>query len=138
MRQCSRAHMWYMMGALTLSGITLTHDQILHANAGPFAYCGETHGYTRRPPQPPHPIICPFAHTETNTYYTLTVNRTPCSNTERIVPGLEDIKSSDYPIKSYFAPSPTYAKSAEQTIAPWCEGRVMCTLKHLQNKKSRK
>lgn len=46
----------------------------------------------------------------------------PPSNAERIVPGLEDIKSLDYPIKSYFTPSPTHAKSVEQTITPRCEG----------------
>lgn len=76
----------------------------------------------------------PFAHTETNTYYTLTVNLTPCSNAEGIVPGLEDIKSLDYPIKSYFAPSPTHAKSAEQTIPPWSEGAVIGTTNYARNK----
>lgn len=72
---------------------------------------------------------CPFAHRETNTYYTHThtVNLTPCSNAERIVPGLGDIKSLDYPIKSYSTPSPTYAKSVEQTIEPHHEGRGKCS-----------
>lgn len=73
---------------------------------------------------PEHPPF--FAHTETNTCYTHTVNLTPCSNAERIVPGLGDIKSLDYPIKSYSTPSPTYAKSVEQTIAPHHEGRGKC------------
>ena len=68
----------------------------------------------------------PSVHTETNTYYTHTVNLTPSSNAERIVPGLGDIKSWDYPIKSYSTPSPTHAISVEQTIAPHHEGRGKC------------
>lgn len=70
-----------------------------------------------------------FEHRETNTYYTHThtVNLTPCSNAERIVPGLGDIKSLDYPIKSYSTPSPTYAKSVEQTTEPDHEGRGKCS-----------
>ena len=37
----------------------------------------------------------------------------------------------DYPIKSYFTPSPTYTKSVEQTIAPWCEGWGECVYVNL-------
>lgn len=69
----------------------------------------------------------PFAHRETNTCYAHTVNLTPCSNAGRIVPGLGDIKSLDYPVKWYSAPSPTYSKSLDQTTEPLHEGRGNCS-----------
>lgn len=69
----------------------------------------------------------PFAHRETNTCYAHTVNLTPCSKAGRIVPGLGDIKSLDYPIKWYSASSPTYTKSLDQTTEALHEGRGKCS-----------
>lgn len=114
-----------------------THGQTLHANTGSICILWCQHKYKHRTCHshvhthrqytlhfsPHSQSTRPFAHTETNTYSTHTVNLTPCSNAERIVPGLGDIKSLDYPIKSYSTPSPTYAKSVEQTIATHHEGR---------------
>lgn len=80
--------------------------------------------YTLQYTFPPHTQSTrPFCAHRNKHYYTHTVNLTPCSNAERIVPGLGDIKSLDYPIKSYSTSSPAYAKSVEQTIAPHHEGR---------------
>lgn len=67
----------------------------------------------------------PLAHRGTNTCYTHTVNLAPRSNAARIVPGLEDIKSLDYPIKSYSAPP--HAKSPDQTTEAPREGRGKCS-----------
>lgn len=90
--------------------------------------CTHAHTYARtRHLTPVGARARPFAHRETNTCYTHTVNLTPRSNAGRIVPGLEDIKSLDYPIKSYSAPSPTYAKSLDQTTEPLREGRGKCS-----------
>lgn len=59
-----------------------------------------------------HPSLCVCVCTDTHTlkkkthhtFHTHAVNLTPCSNAERIVPGLEDIKSEDYPIELYSIP----------------------------------
>lgn len=70
--------------------------------------CIRTHARTQRAHVCPTVGVRarPFAHRGTNTCYTHTVNLAPRSNAGRIVPGLEDIKSLDYPIKSYSAPLP--------------------------------
>lgn len=79
---------------------------------------------------PPSQSIRPLAHTEANTYYTHTVNLTPCSNAERIVPGLGDIKSLDYPIKSYSPPLPHLHKISgiNHCTVLWGKG-VVCACK---------
>lgn len=124
--------MWYMIACawpLTLSGGTSTHIRMakpcmqtqlhLHAVVPTQIHthymslvCTHRHRHTHYMHYTFHHSESTrlLAHTETNTYNTHTVNLTPCSNAERIVPGLGDIKSLDYPIKSYSNPLPLLCK----------------------------
>lgn len=52
----------------------------------------------------------PFAHWETNTYYTHTLNLAPHSKAERIVPGLGDIKIPGLSNQIVFYPLPHLRK----------------------------
>lgn len=100
------------------------HDHLHSAEAHPLKHACKTqlHLHAVVPKQIPH--ICTQAlciqhtsphtprapalthNTPKQTSYKHTVNLTPCSNAERIMPGLEDIKSLDYPIKSHSTPPP--------------------------------
>lgn len=118
------------------------HDQSLRANIASFCMLRCQHRYDILPVRATHiwtrthmymcvyacartrrAHVCPtvgvrarpFAHRGTNTCYTHTVNLAPRSNAGRIVPGLEDIKSLDYPIKSYSAPLPHPRKKKKIT-----------------------
>lgn len=83
-------------------------DTLAHIWTRTHVYMGAIYARTRRARACPTvgARARPFAHRGTNTCYTHTVNLAPRSNAGRIVPGLEDIKSLDYPIKSYSAPPP--------------------------------
>lgn len=135
--------MWYTMvcvwGTSTRTN-THMHDHVRHANTAHLHAEVTTHTHTQTHTHtlthsihysfPPSQSIRPLAHTEANTYYTHTVNLTPCSNAERIVPGLGDIKSLDYPIKSYSPPLPHLRKISgiNHCTVLWGKG-VVCACK---------
>lgn len=131
-RRCMRARyviydrVWELAGPITLRGGTSTHTHMtkpsmqtqlhLHVVVPKQIYThtqyirtyAQTHKVTRRhtvlTTRFPTPGASTLLCTQKQTSDKHTVNLTPCSNAERIMPGLGDIKSLDYPIVFYPLP----------------------------------